>query len=186
MKIRLVEIPQEGRSYTYDRAHGELDDDLNDLIGSRDYSVDMMIKPIGNAYEVHGKLKTSLGQICSVCGYDFEQPIERKISEILFEEDDEYRKKHSIHGNQAIDYENEGPSATPYRNGIFDAGSFVHELVALSDNLYPVCGQGQNKCVREDEAREILRQVEADFALSEEKKPNPFNVLKGLDLSKKN
>lgn len=181
MKIRLSEIPLEGRNYVYDRAHGELDAEISDLIGSRDYSVSMDIKPIGNAYEVRGFIKTAVAEICSCCGYDFELPIERKISEILFEEDEEYRKAHSVHGNQAIDYEAEGPSATPYKNGVFEAGAFVHETIAIGQPLYPMCGP-DGQCLREDEAREILRRLEAEFAAVEEKKPNPFSALKNLEL----
>lgn len=182
MKIRLAEIPEDGRNYTYDRKHGELDSEINDLVGQRDYAVEMFIKPIGNAYEVRGNLKTATEQLCSVCGYDFEQPIDRKITEILFEEDDEYRKKHSVHGNQAIDYEADGPSATPYKNGVFEAGAFIHELIALSEPLYPVCG-ADGQCCRESEAREIRRKLEEEFAAAEDQKPSPFSVLKDIGLS---
>ena len=186
MKIRLKEIPPEGRHYIFDRASGELNDALVDLIEERAYLAEMDIKPIGNAYELRGTLQTSVPEVCSTCGYDFDLAIERKFHDILFEEHEEYRKSHSMQGNQSVDFLAEGPSMTPYRNDIFDAAEYVHEVIALAEPFYPKCGG--NACKHEEEASEIRRKLEADFAKAEEAKAGhpAFSVLKGLELSKKN
>lgn len=187
MKIRLNEIPEEGRAFQFDRKGGELDLALDDLIGERGYDVDLFIRPIGNAYEMRGRVKASLGEICSKCGYDFDLPVDRAINEILFEEQPQCRKGHSVHGNGAIDYDGEGPSMTPYKGDVFEADKYVHEIIALSEPFYPICGVNGN-CVRADEAEEIRKKLEAEYnrAAEEELKPSPFSVLKGLDLKKKN
>ena len=58
MKIRLTEIPNDGRSYTFDRESGELNEQLSDLVGKNAYHVNFTISPIGNAYEMRGGFKT--------------------------------------------------------------------------------------------------------------------------------
>lgn len=187
MKIRLKEIPQEGRQYTFDRVSGELNESLADIVGDRAYDVQFHIKPIGNAYEMRGNLTTTVLETCSHCGYEFDLPISRKINEVLFEEESGHRKSHSVHGNQSVDFSPEGPAMTPIHGDVFDAGEFVHEMIALEEPFYPICGPN-NKCLHADEVEEIRRRLEeeAEAAVEADAKPNPFSVLKGLDLSKKN
>lgn len=183
MKIRLNEIPQDGRAYDFDRESGELNGDLQDLIGERAYKVNLFIKPIGNAYEMRGSLKANVPEVCSACGYDFDQSVERKVNEILFEEQDEHRKSHSVHGNQSVEFESSGPSMIPVKGDVFDAGAYVHEAIALEEPLYPVCGPNGN-CLHKSEVDEIRRKLEADFALADQKTAGhpAFEVLKKLDL----
>lgn len=187
MKIRLNEIPQEGRSYIFDRESGELNATLNDLIGQHAYKVELFIKPIGNAYEMRGKLNTSTAEICSKCGWDFDLALDRSIHEILFEEDDSHRKTQSVHGNQAVDFLGGGPSMTPVRGDVFDAGEFVHEIIALAEPFYPLCGG--EKCDHIEEVEEIQRKIQTEFQSADEKTEGhpAFSVLKSLEVSiKKN
>lgn len=187
MKIRLSEIPQEGRQYTFDRKSAELNGALRDLIGEGAYDVNMEIRPIGNAYELRGRVKTEMPEVCSTCGEDFNLRIDRPINEILFEDQEEYRKSHSVQGNQSVDFLSTGPTMTPYRNDVFDAGDFVHEMIAYAEPFYPMCG-GDGKCRHAEQVSEILRRLEADFAKADEKPVgNPaFSVLKDLEIQKKN
>ncbi len=185
MKIRLKEIPQDGRSYSFDRASAELNDALEDIVGEHDYAVELYIKPIGNAYEMTGSLKTVIPETCSHCGYEFELSIDRRINEVLFEEVAVDRKAQSVHGNHSVDFEKDGPSMTPVQGDVFDASEFVHEMVALSEPFYPMCGPN-GQCLRSKEVEEIRRRLEAESEFAEEEKPSPFSVLKGLDLNKKN
>jgi len=185
MKIRLKEIPQDGRSYVFNRASAELNETLKDLVGESDYNVELYIKPIGNAYEMTGSLKTVVPETCSHCGYQFELPIDRRINEVLFEDVVVDRKSHSVHGNQSVDFEEKGPSMTPVYGDIFDADEFVHEMVALSEPFYPMCGPN-GQCLHAKEVEEIRRRLEAESDITKEEKPSPFSVLKSLDLSKKN
>lgn len=182
MKIRLNEIPQEGRNYTFNRETGELNSKLEDLVQDHAYDVELFIKPIGSAYEMRGRVKTSVTDVCSLCGYDLELPIDRKVNEILMEDTEEYRKAHSVHGNQSVDYEGEGPSMVSYKGNVFDAGEFVHEAIALAQPFYPSCGD--QKC----EHLEEIRRIESELAEAYEKADEApqghpgFAALKGLDL----
>ncbi len=187
MKIRLNEIPEEGRHFVFSRDTGELNDSLLDLVGDHDYFAEMDLKPIGNAYELRGRVRTTLTEVCSTCGYDFDLEINRSFHDILFEENEESRNGHSAHGNQSIDFLSEGPMMTPYRNNIFEAGEYVREMVALAEPFYPKCGGG-DVCVREDEINEIRRRLENEYAEAEVRESGhpAFAVLKGLDINKKN
>lgn len=188
MKIRLNEIPAEGRSYTFDRKSAELDSDLNDLIGKHDYFVDFTILPIGNAYEMRGKFKTTLTKLCSKCGDEFELPLQKAIHEILMEEQEDIRKTHSVHGNQSVDFENpETVSMTPIRGNILDPGAFTHEAIGLAEPLYPMCGPNET-CLHAEEVEKVLTQLEIEWEQAEKKrKGHPaFSVLKAIDLKSKN
>ncbi|HVK60373.1 MAG TPA: DUF177 domain-containing protein [Bdellovibrionales bacterium] len=188
MKIRLNEIPQEGREYIFDRKSGELNDALTDLIDKNPYEVVLTIKPIGNAYEMRGTIGTSTREVCSKCGYDFDLKIDRRINEILFEDETEYRKAHSVHGNQSVDFLGQGPSMLPYKGDVFDAGDYVHEVIALEEPFYPMCG-ADGECSRKAEVDEIHARLQSDFETATQEEAevkSPFSVLKGLEVSRKN
>jgi uncharacterized protein len=185
MKIRLGEIPEEGRNYTFDRKSAELNADLEDLVGTHPYTVDMFIKPIGNAYEMRGSVKTTLSEVCSKCGYDFEMPVDRKFNEILFEEQDDHRKSQGVHGNQSVNFLGEGPSMIPVRGNVFDAGDYTHEAIALEEPFYPMCGPN-GTCLHADEVKEIVERLEEQSAAAVDEPTHPFAALKDLELSRKN
>ena len=187
MKIRLGEIPDEGRSYLFDRESAELNSDIEDLVGKHPYSVDMFIKPIGNAYEMRGTVKTILSEVCSKCGEDFELAIDRKFTEIIFEEEKTDRKSQAVHGNQSVDFLNDGATMLPVRGNVFDAGDYTHEAIALAEPFYPTCGTN-GTCLHADEVAEALARLEAEAAAAVESKEkvNPFSALKELELSRKN
>jgi uncharacterized protein len=188
MKIRLGEIPEEGRNYTFDRQTGELNSTLEDVVGSHPYAVDMYIKPIGNAYEMRGTVKTTLSEVCSKCGYDFELPIDRKFNEIIFEDETEYRKTHGVHGNQSVNFSDEGTSMIPVRGNVFDAGNYMHEAIVLAEPFYPTCGIN-GTCLHAEEVEQVLQQLEqqaAEAVAEVTEKTNPFAALKELELPRKN
>jgi uncharacterized protein len=187
MKIRLSEIPADGRSYTFNRESGELNEALKDLIESRPYQVEFTIRPIGNAYEMRGNATTTLSGVCSTCGWDFLLPIDRTIREILFEEQDEHRKSQSVHGNQAVDFGADNLSMTPVIGETLDASDYVHEVIALAEPFYPTCGEN-GTCLHVDEVSQILSKLEIEFASADEKRDGhpAFSVLGKLNLSKKN
>lgn len=185
MKIRLNEIPDEGRSYTFDRKSAELNEDLADIVGAHPYTVDMFIKPIGNAFEMRGTVKTTLSEVCSRCGYDFELPVDRKFNEILFEEEHEHRKSQGVHGNQSVNFLDEGASMVPVKGNVFNVGEYAHEAIALEEPFYPLCGPNET-CLHEDEVKQIVERLEHESELEEGEAKNPFAALKGLELSRKN
>ncbi len=169
MKINLNEIPEEGCEYDFNRETGELNVILADLLGTRPYDVRMMIRPLGNAYEVRGKLKTHLPALCSKCGWDIEVAIDRSMNEVLVEEPKEDRKSHSVHGNQSVDFSGEGLSVTYYQNHIFDAGEFVHEVVALSVPFYPTCLD--EKCEHLEDVLKKRAALEEEYRRGQESQP---------------
>lgn len=182
MKIRLAEIPDEGRSYLFDRQSAELNGALEDLIGTHDYSIDMTIKPIGNAYEMRGSVKTSLDEVCSKCGYDFELPVDRKFNEIIFVEGrDDHRKSQGVHGNGSVDFLGEGPTMLPVKGNIFDASDYAHEAIALAEPFYPMCGPN-GSCLHAAEVAEIVERLESEAEAAVGEPKNPFAALKNLEL----
>ncbi len=187
-KIRLGEIPQDGRTYIYgrkagERGHGheaELDLDLQDLIGSRPYEVSLTIQPIGQAYEMRGRIQTSLEEVCSNCSYEFTMPVNRAVHEIMIDEEED-RKAQSVHGNHSVNFLNEGPSMVTTKGEIFDPGAYVHEAIALAEPFYPMCGP-DDTCLRAAEVEEIKRKLALESAkMDAEQKAHPaFAVLKAL------
>jgi uncharacterized protein len=189
MKIRLNEIPEEGRDYLFDRQSGELTENLSDLIGDHAYEVKMFIKPVGTAYQMNGRVHSTFNEVCSKCGYDFELPITKDFREfIINEKDTDHRKSQSVHGNQSVDFLDDKLSMTTVSGNIFDPGEYAHESLALAEPLYPTCGQG-GTCLHQEEADAILRQMESEFEKADQtvrKAANPFSALQELQVSKKN
>lgn len=186
MKINLSEIPAEGRGFDYSRETGEFNEALADLIQDRPYDVTFSIKPIGNAFELKGEFKTRVPEICSRCGWDLEISLDRKFNEILMKDEPEYRKAHSVHGNQSVDFLAQGPDVTYYQGDVFDAGAFIHEAIALSEPFYPSCGV--EDCEHLEETKKKHQELLAEFARAEDnrKSGNPaFSVLEGLKFGPK-
>lgn len=182
MKIRLAEIPEEGRQFTFTRDSGELNQALIDLIPKTAYKVDITIRPLGNAYEMQGKVVTSLAELCSLCGWDLNLPLNKAFKEILIEEPEVDRETHHVHGNQSVDFLSEGSSST-YKDGFFDAGEFVHELVAISEPLYPSCGDPD--CEHLEEVNSKKAELAAEFARAATPTESPFAALKDALSNKK-
>ena len=77
-----------------------------------------------------------------------------------------------------MDFLSEGSSST-YKDGVFDAGEFVHELVAISEPMYPSCGDPD--CEHLEEANAKRAELEAEFNKADlHEKTNPFAKLAGL------
>ena len=91
--INLTEIPEDGREFEFNRQTGDLNELLKDILGDRAYQARLFIRPMGNAYEMTGEVRTQIGEICSLCGYDIELPIKRRVNEILIPESETYRKE---------------------------------------------------------------------------------------------
>ena len=184
MRIRLSEIPKEGRAYTFDRASGELDEVLEDLIKKNNYEVELFIKPIANAYEMRGKVKTKVTELCALCGWDIDVEIDKSVNEILMEVDEsEHRKSQSVHGNHSIDYDSEGPALVPIKGESFDAGDFVRDIVGIAEPAYASCGD--QDCEHLSEARAIQARLAEEFEKADLKvQPHPaFAALKNLTSS---
>jgi uncharacterized protein len=182
MKIRLNEIPEDGRSFTFTRESGELNAALKDILAKVPYRVDMTIRPLGNAFELEGKLVTSMAELCSLCGWDLTLPLNKTFKEILIEEPEVDRETHHVHGSGSVDFMSEVGASSTYKDDVFEAGEFIHELVAISEPLYPACGDPD--CEHLEEATAKRAELAAEFARADETK-SPFAKLKDIQVSKK-
>lgn len=181
MKIRLAEIPAEGRRFNFNRETGELNSAVADLIATAPYKVEMLIRPLGNAFELEGKIVTSMNELCSLCGWDLNLPLNKSFREILVEEPEIDRETHHVHGNQSVDFLKDGPSMSHYKDGLFDASEFVHEFLAASEPTYPDCGDPD--CEHLEEAKKKRAELEAEFAKAGDH-VSPFSKLKDIKLGK--
>ncbi|MDX9731551.1 MAG: YceD family protein [Bdellovibrionales bacterium] len=174
----MSEIPEEGRQFTFTRESGELNTILQDLLPTAPYKIDMTIRPLGNAYEMRGRVVTSLAEVCSLCGWDLNLPLNRTFTEILVEEPEADRETHHVHGNQSVDFLKDGPSSMSYRNGVLNAAEYVHEFIALSEPAYPSCEDPD--CEHLEEATKKREELAAEFARADRSEKSPFSKLQDL------
>lgn len=165
MRINLNDIPTEGKQFKFTQADGKITPVMQDLIGQEDFSFDITIRPLGNAFEVKGEGHSFADEVCSKCGWDLHLPIDKKIHEYLVIEEARPRKSHSTHGNQSLDLEQNGPDTTYLKSQQFNVGEFLHEQLALSWPEYPQCG------TQECQARQSLHQDLFVAEATEDKKP---------------
>ena len=179
MKIRLNEIPEEGRNYIFNRKTSELNTALQDLINTNPYDVNLDIRPLNpKDFTVTGTVTTKSEQQCSRCAEDFDFIIDKKIREILIPAHEEGRTgKYAKTSSTLVtaDSNETSVSVTEYSNLQFDLGEFMHEMVALEVPFNPFC----TKCIKLKNEKPFVY----DEKMSEETKPNPFQALKGLKLN---
>jgi len=139
MKIKLSEIPEEGETWSLNQNTAELNEALKDLIGPCSYQIQMSIRPLSASatYDLAGSIKTELPEQCSRCGLDFKMPIQTKFHHLLMPVMDIPRDAQYSKTNHFSDLHESDLETAEYLNGIFDAGEFFHELVALAEPLNP-------------------------------------------------
>ncbi len=176
MKIRLNEIPEEGREYILNRKTGELNTVLQDLIEDAAYDVKLYIRPINSKdFDMNGDVKTLTGEQCSSCGEDFKLAVKRQIREILIPEQGEDRTGKYAKSSTPISESEEGLSVSHYKSSQFDLGEFIHEAIALEVPFNPKC----EECLKKADLEPFIY----DEKMGEETKPNPFKSLKDLKLN---
>ena len=176
MKIRLNEIPEEGREYILNRNTGELNTVLQDLIDSAAYDVKLYIRPINSKdFNMNGEVKTVTCEQCSLCGEDFDFPVRRQVREILIPEPGEDRTGKYAKSSTPISESEDGLSVSHYKSSQFDLGEFIHEAIALEVPFNPRCEDCSKKAG--------LEPFIYDEKMGEETKPNPFQSLKDLKLN---
>lgn len=170
--ISLKEIPPEGRDFYYTNETGELSQGLKDLIQSNPYQVELHLRPLGNAFEITGKIRTQMDLLCSRCGREIQHPISDDFRELIMVEDERPRGGHAGHtGGHLL---SEGPYCnfipSPYLNVI----DFIHEHVAASEPYIIECRRGD--CEAEMRKAQLGAMAPADF----DENTNPFAALKNL------
>lgn len=186
MKIRLNEIPTDGRSYTLNRETAELNKTLQDLLQKSNYQVDVYIRPINSKdFQISGVVKTQLPEVCSRCGDDFSMTIDKKINDILIEQpEDDRTGRYAKTLNTALESEGtEELSVSHYKDDQFDLGEYIHEAIALEIpfNPAPPCSTNGDCTVCHKNFKE--KKVFYDEIMSEEIKSNPFEALKNIKLN---
>lgn len=179
MKIRLNEIPEDGRNYIFNRQTAELNTALQDLINSNPYDINIDIRPLNTKdFNVIGTVTTKTYEQCSRCAEEFDFIIDKKIREILIpgQEEDRTGKYAKTSSTLVTADSNEtSVSVTEYTKLQFDLGEFMHEMIALEVPFNPFCPN----CVKIKNDKPFIY----DEKMSEETKPNPFQALKGLKLN---
>ena len=176
MIIRLHEIPKEGKSFHVDRETGELNEALGDLIGDQSYVTDFQLLPVGQAFDLKGKIQTSIKEVCSFCAREFELPVSESFHELILK--DEARKLTGLKDFSP----DENVSVSVAQGGLtYDVGSLVREVVALAEPYQPVCREDcKGLC---SVCGTNLNETNCRCAKEENVKSSPFSVLKKLKLN---
>lgn len=168
--INLRELNPEGESFIYNRDSGELNQCLKDLIQTHPYNVELHLRPMGNAFEITGKILTKMSLLCSRCGRDMDTPIEDQFQELILVMDERPRAGHSGHTGSHED----GPFCNYVTSYQMSLADFVREHIAAAEPFTPHCDRSD--C--EDYFRNLQATVEpAGFSGK-----NPFEVLKNLPI----
>ena len=184
MRIKLSEIPEEGRSYVWTTQTGELKNNLEDLIKGQKYQVDFYIRPINSKdFELTGKIATQTPELCSRCGFDIIVPLKSSFHEILIPPQPEDRIGKYAKVNHISESTGDGPSSTEYsENHNFDMAEYLHEVVAIAlpfNPAPPKDATGSCSDCGKDIKDEPFSYTEDFDAVV---KPNPFDVLKNIKL----
>ena len=83
MILNLRALKEEGEEFHFDRSSEEFAGVLDDIIGDREFSVDLEVQRLGNSFQVRGRFATSYGDCCSQCGYDLDVKVADTVNEIL-------------------------------------------------------------------------------------------------------
>lgn len=143
MLIDLQNIDENGKDYNFDELSDELSGAFGDLIGSKPFKINIEIKPLGNTFQVTGGLQSQYAETCSRCGHDIDVPLQNSINEIVVIE--KARPRNTQVSQSQQNFDSFAPSVTYINEPTLDLKEFLHEMMAASFNVYPVCADTQ-KC----------------------------------------
>ncbi len=183
-KIKLNEVPEEGRNYSYNRQTGELNEDLKDLIGSNEYQTEFFLKPLNHKdFSLRGHVVTATQEICSLCGETFNFKTKAQLNEIIIPGADNNKilEKQS-RANHVSETSESEISVSEYKNDVLEIGELIHEAIALSVPFNPKPEQKEDgSCTICDKVAEF-GQFGYDENMGIIEKQNPFNVLKDFKI----
>ncbi|AZZ36804.1 hypothetical protein CIK05_08380 [Bdellovibrio sp. qaytius] len=187
MKIKLHEIPEDGRDYIFNRKTGELNTVLEDLIEKAEYTAQLYIRPLNTKnYDVKGSIKSETQELCSHCGENFNFKAQASFHEILIPGAEEIKNSQFSKSNHVSELNQDGPGVSEYFADQFDVGEFLHEALAFSIPFNPRHDKGDPACktsFKSEAADLFVYDEKMGNAEEQEKKNNAFNVLKGLKLN---
>lgn len=183
MIINLLEIPSEGKTFICNQNTADLNESLKDLIGKTPHQCEFTIRPLsGGNFELTGFVKTAVPEDCSRCGLDFDFQVNEKFKELLMPELSVPRNSKYQKANHVSDMSNDGPSVVEYQGHHFNAGNYLHEVIALSEpvNPAPACDASGN-CVlcKKSISSEPFKYEDPGF----EAPKNPFGALKNIKIN---
>jgi uncharacterized protein len=183
LRFNLNEVGPEPREFNTERAHGELNSSLEDLIGDEDYKLILSIEKVGNAYLMKGDVQTKLPLICSDCGGEYLHPIDRHFEELLVIQETYQKGDHASKNNHAHEWQTEGPDCIYLESPTVHLGELMHEQIALLEPFRPQGDVDPNHHCEDIKSikRDWLILGEQDQPL-EEAKVNPFKALENLKL----
>ncbi|OFZ18390.1 MAG: hypothetical protein A2Z20_04025 [Bdellovibrionales bacterium RBG_16_40_8] len=170
--LNLKELESSGEIFNFSRNTGELNAGLRDLINDHDYSVQLELIPVGNAFQISGTITTKLNLICSHCGRDLVEPIHDKFNEIIVVTKEKPRAGHSGHTGSSLE---DGPYCNYLTSYQFNLIDFVHEHIAAAEPYAPHCNLAD--C---DKYHESLRSGKAVEGQEISTSEHPFAVLKNV------
>lgn len=184
MKIRLNEIPEEGREYKLNQNTAELNMALTDLVGKNPYEVDLFIKALNNRdYSIVGKLKTNTIEQCSSCGVDFNFSVNKKLNDFLIpKQDNTDRTGRYAKSSHISEADSETPDTVEYEGQSFDLAEYIHEAIALEVPFNPKPAVNDNGDCSLCHKSCGLKPFSYDEKLGDDELKNPFQALKGLKL----
>lgn len=183
MLINLLEIPSEGKNFQCSRQTGELNGILQDLIGAATFLAEFTIRPLQQGtFELSGRIQTQLPEDCSRCGLDFQMPVDEKFRELLLPEQTVPRNSKFAKANHISDMNGQGPDVIEYQGHHFNAGEYLHEVVALAEPFIPA-----PPCNAQGECSLCKKKVQGlTFSYEDpgfEKPVSPFDALKNIKLN---
>jgi uncharacterized protein len=184
-RIRLIDIPTDGKHFVWDRKSGELNTVLADLIQELDYRVEFDIRPVNSRdYMLTGKIETQSPENCSMCGLDFKFPVHYKINEFLIPHQPQGRNSQYARVNHVSDAnDQDGPQSFEYdASGDLDMGDYVHEAIAITRPANPKPDADEKGDCRKCGINFETHNFGFDEPMEVKKPENPFAVLKGIKL----
>lgn len=180
-EIALRELPIEGREFNFTRESGELNSALEDLIGSNPYSVHLKITPMGNTFDLRGRLATTLDLQCSLCAFDFKLPVDVPLHELILIEKALSKGDQMSRNNHAHEWESNGPDYIVLETDSFNLAEYVHEQIGLAEPIRPL---GKPDC--DEDCENLKDRVQRPWLTygsdGEKGTASPFQVLEKLKL----
>jgi uncharacterized protein len=186
MIIHLNEIPDDGKSFSFSRKSGELNSILADLLGTQDYKVEFLIRPLSQGFELVGSTSACIPELCSRCGIDIKLPLNSKFKELMLPKLELDRTAKYTKQNHMTDSEHltDTPSVVEYEGNIFDVGAYIHEVLGLMIPTCPAAPVDENGTCTVcgvDTTKENAFSYNEE--LPEDKANSPFAALKSVKLN---
>lgn len=83
MRITLSNLPAEGKEFKVSTKDKEVQEKLQEFIGTAEFSSCFTIFPTGNSYQITGYIESTPLLPCSFCGEDIQQALKEDFNEQL-------------------------------------------------------------------------------------------------------